>query len=279
MNATVSGTESNKPVRPVRLWGVVLTAVVVVWLGGCGADTYERRLSETCKYFEYLDTLNKLLTPSPWTKMGVSIRVPKQFELLPEPDSKDSSSKAGAGRDPRQPNFWKITLPGLLGAWKATVPVDTDQGSRQANAYLYICSNHDLWIQHVHGSSVDPMSFDTEFASRLAPVVHAPKPETIDDWPWTHKQIPPPGSFAVSKWFDTLNYAVRIKGLPYELQLFRHVNGNIHVMILYIIPEDVPLKVGLKKAVTLSLHTLEVSKDLPTESKTPSDRKRLAPNF
>ncbi len=251
-----------------RCCGLLLTCWLLSLVAGCGADTYERRLQETRKYFEYLDTMNQLLSPTPWSEMGVSLRVPKQFQLIPAPASRTPDGKPRPVRpqaDPRQPRFLKLTLPGLLGAWKATVPVDTEKGTVQAPAYLYVCGNHYLWLEKETKPDVDPLSFDLELARRLAPVVHAPPPTPDDDWPWTHERIPPPGSYVASRPFDTIRFEVRVQGRPYDLQLYRYHTGNIQVMILYLIPQDVPRRTGLHRAMELSLHTLEVSPELPSQ--------------
>jgi len=235
---------------------------------GCGAETYERRLEETRKYFEYLQNVNQALTPAPWTEFGIELRVPKQFELIPPPsgatDAQGHPQPVPPGSDPRQPRFLNLELPGLLAAWRATVPVDTESGTRDLPAYLYLCSNHFLWLQKENDPDVDPLSFDVDFGRRLAPLVGVSPPTADYDWQWTEERIPKPGSYVPSKLFDTITFEVTIRGVKYDLSLFRHQAQDIHVILMYLVPQDVAPQVRLSRAIEYSLHTLMVSSEVPT---------------
>ncbi|HID24369.1 MAG TPA: hypothetical protein EYP14_18495 [Planctomycetaceae bacterium] len=242
--------------------------VLCAALMGCGAETYERRLEETRKYFEYLQNVNQALSPAPWSEMGIELRVPKQFEMIPPPtgatDPDGLPQPASPASDPRQPRFLEVELPGLLGAWRATVPVDTDRETRDLPAFLYVCSNHFLWLQREKNPDVDPLSFDVEFGRRLAPVVGVSPPSSDYDWEWTEEKIPKPGSYAPSKLFDTITFEVVTKGVKYDLMLFRHHAQDIHVILMYLVPEDIAPQVRLRRAIEYSLHSLKVSPEVPT---------------
>jgi hypothetical protein len=66
------------------------------WLAaGCGAETYEQRLEITGKYFRSLE-LQKANLAETWVdpETGISLRPPRQFELLPPPEPKPEDEQA-----------------------------------------------------------------------------------------------------------------------------------------------------------------------------------------
>ena len=104
---------------------------------GCGRATYLERLDETRRYFDYEDRLNQSLTTVAWAGKSFQLRVPKQFRPI---TAKANSSE---DRDPRQPTFADLELPGLQGAWEASFPL-TGGENKKIPGWLYLCSNFDL---------------------------------------------------------------------------------------------------------------------------------------
>lgn len=50
---------------------------------GCGAETYEQRLQETVKHYEYLERLNAAVSKTEFDDQGISFRIPLGFTEVP----------------------------------------------------------------------------------------------------------------------------------------------------------------------------------------------------
>jgi hypothetical protein len=293
----VSSIPGRTGMKPRPLTAGWLAALCVI-LGGCGAETYESRLEETRKYFEYLQNVNQVLTANAWSQFGIEFRVPKQFTLMPgpqtasgadgsspetasgtNPDSRSATGQSGrvdgapsvpTGPDPRQPRYLGVELPGLAGAWTATLPVDSGGQTADRPAYLYVCSNHSLWLQKEADSKVDPLLFFREFGTRLAQALNITPPSADYEWEWKRENIPAGKGYVPSKKYDSIIFELEMNGVQHDLMLFRHQARDIHVVILYVIPHGVDPRQRLTNAINYSLEHLEVSDRLPTTK--PSSR-------
>ena len=67
-------------------WQSLSLMLLLSVTAGCGYAEYETRLSETKKYYAYLDRIEQSLAPK-WIVPGnlMELRVPNQFSLIPPP--------------------------------------------------------------------------------------------------------------------------------------------------------------------------------------------------
>jgi hypothetical protein len=121
---------------PPAACSLLAAAAVLVSLSGCGSATYETRLAETSKYFGYLNMLNRELSRTAWDEAGVSIRLPKEFDSVPEPPAEDQDAA-----ERRHPSFFGQAAPGIAGAFVADVSAES--GTEPCR--LYVLSNYNLW--------------------------------------------------------------------------------------------------------------------------------------
>jgi len=156
-----------------------LLLCVFVVMCGCGAETYRARLKETAAYFRYQQSLNEELGPK-WSERGVSFQPPKQFQMIPPPAPPETDegepAALDAAEDPRQPHYLGIELPGLLGAWEATVQADVGGTEAPRKAYLYVLGNHDRYLEgpDSEGFADDPQSFLIDVENLLTDAQDAP---------------------------------------------------------------------------------------------------------
>ena len=129
-------------------------------LAGCGGKLYEDRLVNTSTLLAHIGHLKDNLHDK-WVdpETGVSLRVPLQFAMLPppakpEPSPEDKSKpkekpeeqpKEEEIPDERQPKYLNVELPGLRGAFEASVKLFVDNDPAAAgDAWLYVMTNHYL---------------------------------------------------------------------------------------------------------------------------------------
>src|SRR5262245_60501591 len=88
-------------------WAGIGSLICVVAVG-CGTATYEERLDQTRKLFEYHNTLNQNLQAK-WERndLGISMRVPRGYTLLPPPPipKQLEDGTVEVVEDSRQPAF------------------------------------------------------------------------------------------------------------------------------------------------------------------------------
>jgi len=234
---------------------------------GCGAKTYEGRLQETAKYFSYLDKLNQNLKEE-WRGSGIQIRVPKQFELMPPPP-KPAGGKTGKKvprreqprHDPRQPDYLKFAIPGLIAAWKAAVDVE-DHGAK-VPAYIYIASNYPIWIEE--GGAKRAGRLHEDFSDRLAGALGKPLPDPKE---WSEENFPPRGKkgYVSRKAYTTITFTPdrRIHGVITEFAVYLYQVKDIQIVILTVIPRDVSRRENLSERTALCLETLKASGQKPS---------------
>lgn len=100
---------------------VMLATATLLTAGGCGLNSYERRLTETLDRMKYENRLNTMLMPAQtkgkWEELGIYLRPPKNLELAkefllpsPEPGKFDLEAsfyepQKGQGAAPKQINL------------------------------------------------------------------------------------------------------------------------------------------------------------------------------
>lgn len=273
----------------------------------CGRATYERRLEDTKDFAAYRKTLDENLADE-WKGQGVRIRVPSQFERLGDP-KQETAENGGNGSqenppDPRQPDFLKVPLPGLVAAWKAEVEVSDQEF--HVPAYLFVLSNYEMWKHE------DQAEEALEFNKTTAPnaVVDAlgvvlPSPEQ-----WAREKYPrneeyvPVKEFLAAAFKATVPMQVTVEvergdgsdggsddadgnsggdqpeqpktrkqtvEVPVDCKMYLHDVKDIRVAIVVVVPEQVDpgerlsLESGRRNSrIALCLETLAVSGEKPS---------------
>ena len=154
----------------------ILSCLAAV-VAGCGSQTYEERLAESQKYFEYRQTVDSILEKQWWQagEFGLQFRPPKGFVEIPGPMTDEDP-------DTRQPNFLTRPLPGLIGAWEATVPVDMEGSDiHEQRAWIFICTNHQDILAKYDDPLIEPEKFTERLIENIANLVRDKKVEGITD--------------------------------------------------------------------------------------------------
>ncbi len=237
--------------------------VVLAMCAGCGRQTYLERLDETKRYFAYEDRLNQYLTRVAWAGKNFQLRVPKQFQPI---TSKAKEGEASQERDPRQPVFAEVELPGLQGAWQANFPLTGEEG--KGDAWLYLCSNYDLLAKK--SDEARASTFNGEVMQRIATAVGQPVPQ-IGKLPLY--EVPPKTEEA---FVDKRKYHVLSPGLPalhndkpYRVRIFTYKKDNkqekisAQISLIYVLPDNIVQASVLDRAIDMSLETLTVTRDKP----------------
>lgn len=247
-------------------------------IAGCGADTYRLRLNETAQYFAYKQKLNEELGPV-WSAMGVSLQPPRQFAVIPPPPPPaEGDETVENNEDPRQPHFLGVELPGLLGAWEATVMTDVGGSEEPRTAYLYVLGNHSRFLQKpdADGFVDDPQMFLTELENLLSGTigVFLPEGETgtgaekNQRYRETAPRAAPNTKFTPRKEFTAVTLSPQIDvgdlDLPFEMQLYEWAGQRIQVAILMIYPQAVSPRESLRDRLLLSLETLQIDDTPPS---------------
>ena len=194
---------------------LVLSASIMLTgsLCGCGAQTYEDRIETTKQYYDYIDRLNQNLGPQ-HSDSGVTVRLPKQFALVPAPVRRPPRPQAtpnvAAGEnatgtvaaaepeeiiDPRQPDYLDVELPGLIAAWNANLStVGSAAGANQPEMHpgsIYLLSNYNLWRTFkTPNETIDPTKFHDEVMRTLTGAlgvhiderVHGSATDRVNKW-------------------------------------------------------------------------------------------------
>jgi hypothetical protein len=258
------------------VWGLALG---VLFLSGCGAEAYEKRLSNTRLLFAHMELVNQNLQGT-WSdpETGVSLRAPLQFVVLPppvkaEPDPAAQKGKAAEGEamdeeeegeeeilDDRQPDYVNLGLPGLRGAFRAPVKMVAEKNANTAGeAFLYVLTNHDLAEK-----PEEAKEFEQEFIKTLTETLHV----AVDvDKDWREEKFPP-GDPATNGFVRPVKYrnvtvtpTEDIAGYTRQFSVYMYQQGDIQVVVLFVLPADTDASENFTKRVPLCLETLGVTGD------------------
>jgi len=247
-----------------------LLAAGALLLAGCGAELYEQRLANTRLLYAHMDLLNQNLQGA-WNdpSVGVQMRIPLQFAMLAPPAQADT--KAGAGKpaaeedmeeegdettviDERQPEYINVELPGLRGAFHAPVKMLAQNNTLEdGDAYMYVLTNHD------DADNLErAQDFEKDLVNTLSEAVH--ESVTADDW--HDEKIPPrPGSFAKPVPYRTVTItpSEEIAGHVRQFMIYVYQQGEIHVVVMFVVPRDIDAAEHMFERIPLALETLEVT--------------------
>jgi hypothetical protein len=248
--------------RPHWMRTVVYGVLTAGLLAGCGADEYEKRLLNTKDLFDYYAKQDKELQIT-WSRpeLGISMRPPKNFMLLPAPviPKPDEEGNVEIPPDTRQPAFLGVDLPGLVEAWQ-----------NQGVGTLYVCSNHRRFVSQTEEGALseDPKTFFEDFEAAVQEALHftispeAAKSPTESNAKYAEK-IPTVNTYALPKDFASINIAPgEIENVPpLSAQLYEHQAGPVQVAILCIFVKSTPT--SPEKTLRMALETLQVSAQPP----------------
>jgi hypothetical protein len=267
------------PILPGRCR--LLLLMMVLPASGCGAETYRSRLDNTAQYFAYQQKLKDELGPTR-SDFGVTFQPPKQFRWIdppppPEVDENGDPVSVDGAEDPRQPHYLGLQLPGLLGAWEATVDAEVAGQDQPRKAYLYLLGNHARHLQT--GSSrfhEEPKTYLIDLENQLAGTIGVVLPEGHSGTGAQKNQryqeiaprIEPNSKFSPRKEFIAVTLSPQIDvgdlDLPFEMQLYEWDGRHIQVAVLMIYPQSISPRERLQERLLLSLETLVVNDNPPT---------------
>lgn len=229
------------------------SALVLMALAGCGYSEYERRVNETGLWFAYVDRLDRNLNPV-WGNSAIKeLRVPQQFVLIPapEPVKGPDGKPMPAPVDPRQPDYVSLTLPQLLGAWQARLPVSVGGGNEIKGAYIYAMSNAGLQSTGDKSAGL--------FTQRLIDTLKgslqkAPAPGDRETYPKTLGYRP-------QKMYEVTRFSPEqpIDGVPYTFEVYSHHAEALQVVILVVLPVGVDTQQRITERIAMMLETLDVN--------------------
>lgn len=265
---------------PARPWVFPWGALLLLWGVGCGSEDYQDRLDTTSRYFASLELQDNNLHGA-WNDPAttISLRVPKQFAELSGPPANPSESagtSAASGEnastetdgpsdedelppDPRQPGYLTIPLPGLRGAFRAAVSVVGENGRSATGAgYLYVLSNH-----HLAGNPEMAARFQSDTLSELAAALGVSlKPEDsreitlpqrpdafLKPVPYTEVELEPE---------EQPDEMAREFGVATRFSLYSHSEGEVQVLLLWVLPRDLDTAEKMSVRRPLCLESLRI---------------------
>lgn len=223
--------------------------------GGCGTETYERRLQDTKRVYEHMQVLDDNLA-LPWKNGTLALRVPQQFVEIPPPappavPNDPAAPPPAATPDPRQPDYVNLELPGLRAAFKGELKVD---GGGQKTGFVYLLSNFDF----------DNRDQAKELHNNLRTAVEGAFNLTLEKWEDEQfpsgkgaAEIAPPVIYKSS----TATSSQEIGGFPRRVSVYLHANGEVYSAVVFVLPPKIDQGERLPDRISLCLETLRVDKN------------------
>jgi hypothetical protein len=195
--------------------------------------------------------------------------VPNQYLMIAPPAKPEASAggtSPGAGErsggptvivDDRQPKYLNIELPGLRGAFFAPLGVvGAKAGDAEQYGYIYVLTNHHLF------ASVDKArDFGKDVVKLLADALQVGV-ESEDKWA-KEKYPPRVGTFVQPVEYKAvvLSPSKTINGAEVQFSFYIREQGDIQVVVLFMLPKDVVVSERLTDRIPLCLETLQVTGD------------------
>jgi hypothetical protein len=250
---------------------MVVGCAAAVCLAGCGLELYESRLSDTRAMFAHQELLNQHLSGA-WGdgSVGISLRIPQHFEVLAPPEkpaadpnkpAADPNKKDAPPPEPeevvdtRQPSYMNIAFPGLRGAFRAPLKAYGDGNSTiETEGFIYVLSNH-----HLYDQMDAAKEFSNHVVKTITDALHIEPGELLED------HFPIEGK-AKASFVHSLKYRTGIwksqepiSGYFREFSGYFYEQGEIQVVILFVLAKDVDSAEKLNDRIPLCLETLKVS--------------------
>ena len=220
------------PEQTSRQLGFRVAIALALFASGCGYADYQLRLNESRNYYAYLDKIEQSLAPK-WVAPGnlMELRVPKQFILIPPPPPppKDDE-KAEQPIDQRQPAYVNLTLPGLFGAWEATLKVSNNGKSEELKGYIYTLSNY--W-EFAGEHAADAGEFTSKLKDLLADKLGVPEKDSRTE---SHPKMP--ASYRPQLAYEACSFKEKeIDGSKYSFEVYSRTQGSIIGVIVIVLPD------------------------------------------
>ncbi len=230
---------------------------------GCGAETYKNRLTETQKYFEYLEKVNSALGPKVVPFEGVEIRVPKPFEqILPPPPPKDGEPEAqpiDPNNDPAQLGYHpNVRLEGVLASWRAMVDLEP---SGEGMAYLHLLSNLPRWVEKQTNNDIEPQYYRRDLTNVLANAYNVQTETTDSAWPWETLRDRDFAPYVGKKTVETIS--IPPEEQPINAIFYWMEAKDVHVGLVLIFPRAMDARLKLDDRLKHTLETLKVPSQPP----------------
>ncbi|QDU09158.1 hypothetical protein [Gimesia aquarii] len=250
---------------------VILLLITIFLLNGCGSETYEQRLKETVKYFEYVDVRNQALSGI-WSAPTIKMRIPIEFTQLEAPKKapvttseeappEETSPETVETIDTRQPDYIDLELPGLEGAWRGEVPVDLDNEIVDRPAYLYVLSNNYL----IKEKNMDEASdFHNKVLGAIAGTFNQflnPDNQFLNLEEFTSERFPQGKGYTKAKSFLVGKFEpeTQIEGVDYQFRIYLDESEKNQVVILLVIPKNISRGSKLNEHMDYSLETVDIT--------------------
>jgi hypothetical protein len=248
-------------------WLLPVLSLSAMALAGCGSDLYEQRLANTKILFAHEELLREHLQGK-WSdaEYAISLRIPHKFEVLPPPVKPESADKPAGqeGENPeeeeveipddRQPKYLNVELPGLRGAFQAKVKVIAENKvDVDGDAWIYVMSNQDMAEK-----SDAAKEFNMSFVKSLAEALQMGQPSSEN---FESARFPArSGTFVKPLKFTAvvLKPDDDIAGLTRQFSVYMYEQGEIQVIVLFVIPQNVDGSEKLTDRIPLCLETLDV---------------------
>jgi hypothetical protein len=214
--------------------------------------------------FAYMQLLDDNLA-APWTAFGVTLRVPRQFGLIPPPQrptkKKDDDQPPAEVIDDRQPDYINLELPGLVGAFQAPLETVVEDNSVISHpGFLYLLCNQFA----APGTKLDPAkapTFTSDFLDRLTAALHV-SIDHRDPAAWKKESFPlkrEPFLKLIDLEVLELLPEDPIDDVPTRFTIYRFEQEGTQVLIMTVIPDTVSPSERLSERIPLSLGTLVVN--------------------
>lgn len=254
------------PTRIHHIAGLVTGLAVAVIVSGCGAQSYEHRLEESRKYFEYRQTVDSILDAKWWQagSFGLQFRVPKDFVEIPGPVKPEDP-------DTRQPTFLPRPLSGLVGAWEARVPVDIeDSDITEQRAWIFICTNHQDLLAKNDDPLIEPDKFTQRLIENIAFNLRYEAPTEASPWPFVEERTPTGTPYVPRKNYVStqppLDDRVNIRGsgeVNMSFMLNQLEAGPIQMTLIAAYPSAVDSSYRIENRIKTAMETLRLSEEVP----------------
>jgi len=243
----------------------ILSCLAAV-VAGCGSQTYEERLAESQKYFEYRQTVDSILEKQWWQagEFGLQFRPPKGFVEIPGPMTDEDP-------DTRQPNFLTRPLPGLIGAWEATVPVDMEGSDiHEQRAWIFICTNHQDMLAKYDDPLIEPEKFTERLIENIAFNLRYEAPTEADPWPFVEERTPAGTPYVPRKNYVSTNppldERINIQGSG-EVNMSFMLNQldaePIQMTLIAAYPSAIDTSYRIENRIRTAMETLKLTSDRP----------------
>ena len=232
---------------------------------GCGYAQYESRLSETKKYWAYLDKIEQFLAPKWYAQeIQMELRVPNQFYLIPPPQriQREDGTVEEPSVDPRQPDYLNLTFPELFGAWETPLTVlKTDGGQENRKGYLYAVCNY--W-QLVGEQASEAGQFLANLKTHMAEKLQVPpSDERVENQPSGYPAYQPISPFDVCDF-----KGIEIEGIRYNFTVYSKTSGSVIGVLILVLPEGMDAPQKISERIPLMLASFNLAKSPPTSLQT-----------